>query len=117
MSVTPSQFDILRQTLDAAALRHRVISQNVANVNTPGYQAKQVSFEGLLKRALTNKQSLAEASPVVEATEGLVARIDGNNVDIDLEVAELNKNSIMYETYTQLLTTKLAMMRSAVTGR
>ncbi len=118
VSVTPSQFEMISKTLDATALRHKVISQNIANVNTPGYRAREVSFEGMLKRSLQNNAgNLDDADPLLQDTAGLESRIDGNNVDLDREIAELNKNSIMYETYTQLLATKISIMRSAITGR
>ena len=45
MTVTPSQFGILSKLLDATELRQRVISQNTANVNTPGYLRRDVAFE------------------------------------------------------------------------
>ena len=50
MNVTPAQFDILAQLLDVSELRHRVLSQNIANVNTPGYHRLDVSFEDALAR-------------------------------------------------------------------
>lgn len=117
MSIKPSQFDLLQKTLDAAALRHRTISRNLANVNTPEFHASHVTFEDQLADAVGGKQSLDEVTPQVELTTGLVERTDGNNVDIDQEVTNLGKNALLYETYTQLLSTKISMMRSAITGR
>lgn len=99
-------------------MRHKVIAQNVANANTPGFRAQEVAFEEHLLRSLREPGPGAEdVHPEVRWVEGLVPRMDGNNVDIDREVAELNKNALKYETYTQLLATKLSMMRSAITGR
>ena len=50
--MTPSAFgiDVLSRVLDTAALRHRVIAQNVANVNTPGYRRLEVTFEDELAK-------------------------------------------------------------------
>ena len=52
MTVTSSQNDMVARLLDVAALRQKVVSQNIANVNTPGYQHQQVSFEAALQKAL-----------------------------------------------------------------
>ncbi len=126
MSVTPSQFDLLWKLLDASELRHRVISQNVANVNTPGYHRKDVSFEEELARHLAAAQSngtatddagIRDMKAKVFEVSGLTGRLDGNNVDIDQEVGQLQKNALLYETYSQVLASKLGMMRSAITGR
>ena len=118
VSVTPSQFDMLRKSLETVALRHRVASQNLANVNTPGYQASEVSFEEPLQRQLAQGEVVWDSlTPEVKLSDTGVSRVDGNNVDLDQEVTQLNKNAALFETYTQLLATKLAMMKSAITGR
>jgi flagellar basal-body rod protein FlgB len=119
MSVTPSQFELLGRLLDAASLRHQVIAQNVANVNTPGYHGLDVAFEEMLEEELkTDGATFGQRQKprVVEAAGG-VAREDGNNVDIDAEMGRLNKNTLLYNVYSQILATKIAAMRSAITGR
>ena len=120
MSVTVSQFDLLSQLLDASELRHRVISQNVANVNTPGYQRLAVSFEEELAQRLTSNdanETLGDLIPEVYEEQGLPVRADGNNVDIDKEMGQLSKNSLLYQTYAQVLVSRLSMMRSAISGK
>ena len=119
MSVTPSQFDWLGRLLDAANLRHQVIAQNVANVNTPGYHRLDIAFEEALSRELqANGDAAGEYRPprVIEAASGTM-REDGNNVDIDLEMGQLNKNTLLYNIYAQILANKIATMQSAITGR
>ncbi len=99
-------------------MRHRVISQNIANINTPGYRAKEVLFEDELARRLatpTSQQTLNQ--PVIQEAATREARFDGNTVDIDLEMTALEKNSMMYQAYTELLSSKISMMKSAITGR
>ena len=56
------------------------------------------------------------ATPEVVATPGLTARADGNNVDIDREIGQLNKNAMLQQTYVQLLSTYLEQMRLAIQG-
>jgi len=119
MSVTPSQFGVLSKMLDAAALRHRAVSQNLANVNTPGYRRLEVSFEEQLASQMSggSKVDINGLKPQLVESEGLPTRADGNNVDIDVEMGQMNKNALLYQTYTQVLASKIATMRSAITGR
>lgn len=118
MSVTPSQFDLLGGLLDAASLRHDVIAQNVANVNTPGYRRFDVTFEETLSREFLMNDAAAGAKPEARIVPGTsdAVRGDGNNVDIDAEIGRLNKNTMLYGVYSQILATRLAAMRSAIAG-
>ncbi len=52
MTVTTCQIELLSKLLDVASMRHQVIAQNVANVNTPGYHGLDVSFEDAFARQL-----------------------------------------------------------------
>lgn len=119
MSITIPQSDLLVRLLDVASMRHRLISQNLANVNTPGYKQLQVSFEDSFSRSL-GKQGEAGALRVtpriVEGHEN-PPRQDGNTVDLDKEIGNLNKNSLMFSTAMQMLMSRANMMRSAITGR
>ena len=80
---------LLAQVLDAAALRHRVIAQNIANVNTPGYHRREVAFEaGISARGrLAASESPANVKPHVVVVDDGPERVDGNNVDIDNEMS------------------------------
>jgi flagellar basal-body rod protein FlgB len=102
--------------MDAAELRHRVLSQNIANVNTPEYKRQDVSFEAALSAQLHGDGSadLEGLSPEVFEEAGLPERADGNNVDIDREIGQLNKNSLLYETYSQVLASYYDSMRRAM---
>jgi flagellar basal-body rod protein FlgB len=120
MSVTPSQIDMLAQLLNVATLRHRVIAQNVANVNTPGYRRLEVSFEDALARHLSSgpdQIDLSGIKPEILQAAGGLDRLDGNNVDIDSEMGNLQKNSLLFGVYSQVLAAKMAAMRAAITGR
>ena len=116
-----SQFDVLGRLIDATEVRHRAISNNIANVNTPNYRRMDVEFEEQLARELssptnTNGTSRMTAKPEMVLTPGLTARADGNNVDIDREIGQLNKNAMLQQTYVQLLSTYLEQMRLAIQG-
>jgi flagellar basal-body rod protein FlgB len=119
MIVKPSQFDLLAKLLDVAGLRHTVIAQNVANVNTPGYHRRDISFEEAFVRQLGSRRETEalKVTPKTTEPEGGPERVDGNNVDIDAELGDINKNVMLYNAYVQILANKIAVMRSAITGR
>lgn len=100
--------NVLEKASDASWIRNSVISNNIANVDTPGYKRKDVQFEQYLQSAVSGGCSLDDnvAEADLESLTGTTYtdyatasyRIDGNNVDIDTENAELAKNQIKYYT-------------------
>lgn len=116
--MTPSNFgiDLLQRVLDTSSLRHRVIAQNVANVNTPGYKRLEVRFEDELTKAIQRGGDVADVRAMIEETDA-PARVDGNTVDIDREMNELGKNSLLYQAASQIIASRVSAMRAAITGR
>lgn len=106
----------LVQILDATALRHRILSNNLANVDTPGFTRKDVSFEQELADAVRSGHPERAEVTVSEDTSDL-PRADGNNVSVEKELSEMNKNAMMHQMALQLLQSKMAMERIAVTGK
>ena len=100
--------NVLDKAADAANSRNEILSNNIANVDTPGYKRKDVQFEQYLQSAVSGGCSLDDnvAEADLESLTGTTYtdyatasyRIDGNNVDIDTENAELAKNQIKYYT-------------------
>ena len=118
MTGNSSQIGILSALLRQAEIRHQVISNNIANVNTPGYQSLEVSFTDALREMIEEGTVNPETMEgTISQTPGLAIRQDGNNVDIDRELGHLTKNTMHYETYSQILASKMAMLRSAITGQ
>jgi flagellar basal-body rod protein FlgB len=119
MNVISSQVDLLAKMLDVSDLRHKVLAQNVANVNTPGYRRLDVAFEDAFARAMTSGRSgeAMHLKPQIVQVTGGIERTDGNNLDIDGEMGRLAKNTTLYKTYAQILAVQLAMMRSAIMGQ
>ncbi len=113
---------ILVKSLDAAAARQKAIANNIANVETPGYKRCYVSFESELKRILAMKdghskrKAIDELAPVRMTDIYSPARPDGNNVNIDAEIADLAKTTLKYKACTVLMQIKGSMLRSAVNG-
>jgi flagellar basal-body rod protein FlgB len=111
--------ELLARLLDVYSVRHRVIAQNVANVNTPNYHQLDVAFEDAFTRALSSRRpaDLDRVRPAVVANNDGPERADGNNVDIDFEMARLNKNTLLYRTFAQIIASRVATQRSAITGQ
>jgi flagellar basal-body rod protein FlgB len=113
-------------------MRNQVISDNVANVDTPGFKASKVAFEDALKDALDDNvlkgkvtnikhipigtSSVGNVQPQVLQSQNTSMRMDGNNVDIDLEMADLAKTTIAYNAVIQKMTKEFQMLRSAING-
>lgn len=103
--------NFLNYALNGLWLRNQVINHNIANANTPNYKKLTVNFEDSLKKALEKQSSslylthekhilnsiaVGRIQPNITAEDKYSYRIDGNNVDIDVESANLAKNAIMY---------------------
>ncbi len=122
---------ILERALDGNWLRQQVIAGNIANVDTPHYKRWDVSFEKKLKeigeasstlplsqthpRHLGGKPRLEEAQPVFAQSHQTSWRNDGNNVDIESEMAQQAVTLLKYDLLTRLVTDHLGMLRIAIT--
>lgn len=114
---------ILEKALDAAWLRNEVISNNIANVDTPGYKRKTVKFEEFLNNELKNSkiskgQTKLQSPDIVVATDysTLSYRSDGNNVDIENEMAELAANTLRYNVLVQKMNGDFQNLRRVIRG-
>ncbi len=117
--------------LDGLATRQRVISDNLANVDTPGFKASEVRFEDALQRAIgrgrgqsslrlvsdnprhlsPEPSSLDGVQPQVVRLNNTTDRVDGNNVDIDQEMVQLADTNISYNALVQLISSRIALTR------
>jgi flagellar basal-body rod protein FlgB len=112
-----SQLHLLGNALSGSEQNHRVLSQNLANVNTPGYKTQRIEFDRLLEQLESPAAHRGSIGPVqVKAAKGLVERLDGNNVEMERELSELKKNAMAYQAYSHLMASKLATLRRAITG-
>ena len=99
-----NQTNIIGLALDATWKRNQVISENIANVDTPGYKRKDVSFENYLEKAIrtTDTDSVTQLNRVQARVytdnSHLSYRKDGNNVDVDTEMVSLAENQVRYNT-------------------
>lgn len=108
---------IAQKSLDALWLRQKVIANNLANSDTPGYKSQDVVFEDILEKALRGSGSdLSSLEPKVIENNSTQAREDGNNVDRDAQNIELARTQIQYEVMVRLISDNLSRMNYAVSG-
>jgi flagellar basal-body rod protein FlgB len=124
---------LLIKAMDAASLRNDVIANNIANVDTPDFKKSEVSFSDKIrdvllnqsihiKLELTDKRHLTGSNspgiqtirPEILSCDSSTYRNDGNNVDIDVEMAELTKNKIFYDAMGQSISNEIKLLRLAI---
>lgn len=115
-----------RAALDGLSLRQQAISRNLANVDTPGYQAQTINFEETLKQVVTSDGSLSMETtspshqlPVsdkkvfsLETRSGGIFRADQNNVDVDVEMTDMSETGIQYQAVSQTISQKLLLLKA-----
>ena len=104
-------YGLMKMGLDATELRSRTIANNIANINTPNYKRRYVTFEDSLKNEINN------AKIEVKVDKNSIVREDGNNVDLENEKVNQAASSLQYNALVSLTNTKLAMTKSVIAGR
>lgn len=115
----------LEKSLDAVWLRNDIISQNIANADTPGYKRQKVQFEEFLDSEMkysriSNGKSRIQGGGDIRVTEDHSSysyRLDGNNVDIEREMAQLAANTLRYNTLIQRMNSQFNKLRTVIRGR
>jgi flagellar basal-body rod protein FlgB len=106
---------LLSRALDLTAQRQTLVSQNIANIDTPGYHTRDIDFRQELQRALPEDDAGATA-PFVREVPGLIERPDGNNVSIDRESLLMAQNQLLFQTEAQLLHSEFNRLQLAING-
>lgn len=101
----------MSSALDALSLRQRVIADNIANVQTPGFQAKRVQFEDALLSAVSDGDGSVSASI---ATSLEPTREDGNNVNLNTEVLSNIDTNLRFQLATRSIDGKFSALRTAM---
>ncbi|HQU30138.1 MAG: flagellar basal body rod protein FlgB [Planctomycetia bacterium] len=114
---TDKSINLLEKMLDVSAIKHKVIANNIANVNTPGYKKMEVSFsdqlEKVIKDTSVDKFDALQPKIVITGKDESV-RNDGNNVDMDKEISALMKNTLSYSVFSQLFAKKMELVKTAI---
>ncbi len=135
-------YDVLGKSLDVLSDRQNIIASNVANANTPGYKAKELNFEQVMKSLVPSADSLhmkatsqkdlggggytAGSSSETQSNyiksfvhnqkDETVPALDGNTVDLSKEMSDMSSNAIRFQAVAGLLSKKFATLTYAVTN-
>jgi len=127
-------YELLAKSLDYRATRAKIISANIANIDTPYYKAKDIKFEDTLfseaKKLYgddTNELELAKTNPKhMDLEDDMTSRVsyylrathaqrnDANTVDLDIETTELSKNQMMYQAAMSALQKESKIFKSVL---
>jgi len=125
--LTDSTLALMGHSLDRLSETQQVIGNNIANVDTPQYRAKTLSFEASLESALSAPERLALTrthaghlepgapallEPQIVERPNLNERVDGNTVDINQEMVELVETGLKYRAVAQLASKRLALLKA-----
>lgn len=123
--------NLLANSLDIRAEKHKHIASNIANIETPGYKAMDINFASELKKmqgqvsgtpgmVATNSKHIQDKTTLGGYTAEAVERgsdyegLDGNSVGLENEMVKMADNSMMYGLSVKLLQRKLAMLMTAI---
>ncbi len=116
-------YQLARKLLDASVMRQEAIASNISNVETPGYRRMDISadFATELKARVTagaRGEAISSLKPrMAEDQFARSVRPDGNSVEMEQELLEMNKNTVEYEYLTELVSRNIRQLKTAITGR
>ena len=116
---------LLQKSLDFVWQKQRITSENIANAETPGYKAKYVTFEDEFKRSLSGtegnrskvRQAIDSAKMRIGVSKEETMRLDGNNVNVDVENIELARTQIQYEYLLKQINDQFIRLKMVLEGK
>lgn len=121
-----SSIDLIQNKLNLVSTNFSLISDNVANINTPGYKRKYIDVQGNTFSDLVEKKmnktmeghqdSASINSNYIKEVDAYI-RTDENGVNIDTEVLELNKNNLFYKSLVNLLNGDLTKQKNIINSK
>jgi flagellar basal-body rod protein FlgB len=105
----------VRTALSGLAMRQRVSANNIANIETPGFTAQRVDFEGALRSAVADGSVVDGAAPEVSSSP-LAARQDGNNVNLDEETLSSMDTDLRYQLMLRAMDDQYGLISTALKG-
>ena len=119
----------LFEQLNFRGERQKVISSNIANINTPNYKTKELVFEDELNSSMTNSLQLKatnsrhisnfnssslNSNPKLIDVKNLEEQNDGNNVNLDTQMSEMSKNKILFDAIQSSIKRDSRLFRSVI---
>ena len=98
----------LEKYLDLLTVRQKLVASNIANADTPGYHTQDINFQTEFENALGGQ------TPTVIEPEGLTAKPDGNNVNIDREARLLAENALRFSIASNFARGELNSVKTAI---
>ena len=116
MSKTSNIIDFLEAGIRTESLRYKAIASNIANLETPGYRRIGVKFEELLAKALDSSGAadLSEIETLIHQLNTTPVKSNGNDVNLEVEVGEMVKNTLRHKVYIRVLSKKYRQMELAM---
>ena len=116
MSGMNNTIDVLEAGIKAEGLRQKAISNNIANLETPGYRRIDVKFEELLAKCLESGDAtdLSKIVPQIYQPEQTPVKSNGNDVSYEAEVGRMIKNTIRHKAFIRLLNKKYKQLELAM---
>jgi flagellar basal-body rod protein FlgB len=117
-AVSDAVSQVLASALDGVSLRQRVIADNIANVDTPGFRASSVDFETELKAAISDgafvngPQGTDSITATTSPTDTPVGA-NGNNVDLRKETMAAMQSQFQYQILTRAVNDRFNMIKTA----
>lgn len=117
---------LAQKSLDCLWKKQEVLSNNLANIDTPGYKRQQVSFEDEFKSRLIAADKTKSNTNMREAIDGTnytvysrtdSARVDENSVNADVEETEMTRTWLHYNYLLQSITSDVKRLQTAIKGQ
>jgi flagellar basal-body rod protein FlgB len=126
MKIFDAAFGVHEKALDLRAKRMEVISRNIANADTPGFKARDVDFENVLRNVQRSGAMLATHSGHIKQAANIDSEmvytvpfntaLDGNTVDISVEHAKYGKAAAEYQATLRFIEGNISGIRKALRG-
>jgi len=110
---------LLKKMMDGCMVRHSVLANNIANVNTPGFKRQDVDFKKALADAIKSGDpvKLGSAESQIKTDRSARSNENGNSVSMQKEIGMMADNSLLYSFSAMTMSDKFARMRKAISGK
>jgi len=126
LGVFERTFNLVKTALKIRSYKHSLLASNIANVDTPGYRRKDISFEKIIQSYLSEKNRLKTTHPkhfdgsfknIYKLLKAYEEETLGtpNNVNLEEELVQLTENQMLYEATLQALSKELERLKEAIT--
>jgi flagellar basal-body rod protein FlgB len=113
MSLLDTTQQVLESAMSGSALRNTLLTNNLANVDTPGYQPQDVNFQSTLEAAIQSGSPIDQVAFQPYSVQQAVGP-DGNGVSPEQTQAALSQNGLLYETLTQVAAQREHILQDAM---